>query len=269
MEQKIAFFDIDGTLTSEIDGSIPESAINAIRLARKNGNLMFLNTGRCMQNVEERFRNVGFDGYVCGCGTNIYCSSNNELDEILYIEQSHSIVETILNHSRNFALDLLFESKKEVRFDLKRPLLTSGAIRQYNAFVRRNYDMSHNPEDCDFTCDKFVVWFCNISDLDDFRKVSDLFFDCIDRGGNFREFVPHNYSKASGIQKVIEYYKLPRQNTYAFGDSNNDLSMLSYVQNSVAMGNSYPPSLFRKVSYVTTNASNHGIENALKHFNFI
>ena len=40
--KKIAFFDIDGTLTSEIDGSIPESAVYAIRAARANGNLMFI-----------------------------------------------------------------------------------------------------------------------------------------------------------------------------------------------------------------------------------
>ena len=44
--KKIAFFDIDGTLTSEIDGSIPQSAITAIRKARANGNLMFLNSGK-------------------------------------------------------------------------------------------------------------------------------------------------------------------------------------------------------------------------------
>ncbi len=71
--RKIAFFDIDGTLTSEIDGSVPEDAAWAIARARENGHLMFLNTGRCFQNVEPRFRRIGWDGYVCGCGTNIYC----------------------------------------------------------------------------------------------------------------------------------------------------------------------------------------------------
>ena len=43
--KKIAFFDVDGTLTSEIDGSIPQSTIDAIREARAAGNLMFINTG--------------------------------------------------------------------------------------------------------------------------------------------------------------------------------------------------------------------------------
>ena len=47
--KKIAFFDIDGTLTSEIDGSLPKSAINAIRHARTFGHLMFINTGRCFR----------------------------------------------------------------------------------------------------------------------------------------------------------------------------------------------------------------------------
>ena len=62
--RKAVFFDIDGTLTSELDGSIPESAVYAIRKSRENGNLMFINTGRCFQNVEERFRNIGLAGRI-------------------------------------------------------------------------------------------------------------------------------------------------------------------------------------------------------------
>ena len=165
MSRKIAFFDIDGTLTSEIDGSVPADAANAIRRARNNGHLMFINTGRCMQNVEERFRNVGFDGYVCGCGTNIYCTKDNTLQEILYINQNHSIVSEILTEARKYPLDILFESKYEVRFDMSRPLLSEGGIRQYRSFANRNYDMSHDPESEDFTCDKFVIWFQNLEDI--------------------------------------------------------------------------------------------------------
>ena len=67
--KKIAFFDIDGTLTSEIDGSIPESAVYAIRAARANGNLMFINTGRCFQNVEQRFRDVGLSAAAAQIST--------------------------------------------------------------------------------------------------------------------------------------------------------------------------------------------------------
>lgn len=262
--KKIAFFDIDGTLTSEIDGTIPDSAVTAIRKARENGNLMFINTGRCFQNVEKRFRDVGFDGYICGCGTNIYCDGK----DILYLPQTHEVIMKILNKARETDVDILFESRKEVAFDLTRPLKHPKAIRQYNSFMKRNYNMPEDLENPNFFCDKFVIWYETEDQLTAFRTVSDKYFECIDRGGTFREFVPLGYSKASGIQRVLDYYQIPIEQAYALGDSNNDVSMLSYVPNSIAMGNADPVSLFEKVSFVTKKASEDGIYYALKHFDF-
>lgn len=264
-QKKIAFFDIDGTITSEIDGSIPDSAISAIRAARSNGNLMFINTGRCFQNVEQRFRMVGFDGYVCGCGTNIYADG----EELLYIEQTHEITSSILNIARETDVDICFESKKEVIFDETRTIKHPSAVRQLNAFRMRQYDMTHSPDSFDFTCDKFVIWFQNEEQLSRFRTVSDRYFTCIDRGGTFREFVPLGYSKASGIQYLLDHYKLSLENAYAFGDSNNDLSMLTYVPNSVVMGNAENKDLFSMASFLTLKASDNGIEYALKKLGFL
>lgn len=263
--KKIAFFDIDGTLTSEIDGTIPESAIYAIRAARANGNLMFLNTGRCFQNVEKRFRDIGFDGYVCGCGTNIYCGGT----EVLHVAQTHETVMKLLNAARELDIDILFESRKEVAFDLSRPLHHPDAKKQYQHFADRNYDMPENLENPNFFCDKFVIWYRSPEQLAAFRTVSDPYFECIDRGGTFREFVPHGYSKATGLSYVLKHYHMEKKDAYAFGDSNNDLPMLSCLPNSVAMGNASPASLFDLVSYVTTNASKDGIRLALEHFGFI
>jgi hypothetical protein len=264
--KKIAFFDIDGTLTSEKDGSIPDSTKETIRQARANGHLMFINTGRCMQNVEKRFLDVGFDGVVAGCGTNIYGENYKEL---FYVKPSHKITNEILQHSRKFKLDIVFESRLFVQFDNKRPIISKEALNLYNGFVNRNYDMTRDVDDENFTCDKFVIWFDDISDIPEFRKVSDKYFECIDRGGNFREFVPIGYSKATGIQYILDLYDIPIENTYALGDSNNDLPMLTYVKNSVAMGNSDPTSLFDKVTYVTAKSSENGIEQALRHYGFV
>lgn len=263
--KKIAFFDIDGTLTSEIDGSIPSSAVWAIQKARANGNLMFINTGRCFQNVEKRFRDIGFDGYVCGCGTNIYCDGK----DVLYTPMSHEKTMLILRLARKTGVDILFESRKEVCFDMTRPLSHPNAIRQYEAFVSRNYDMPADLDNPNFFCDKFVIWYEKSEQLAAFRQVSDKYFSCIDRGGTFREFVPYGYSKATGIRFVLNYYHLSEENAYAFGDSNNDLPMLSCLKNSVAMGNASPASLFNEVSHVTAKASEDGIQYALKYFDFI
>lgn len=265
MKRKIAFFDIDGTLTSELDGSIPDSTVSAIRKARANQHIMLINTGRCFQNVEERFRSIGFDGYVCGCGTNIYVESK----ELLHHSLSVETVAEILQAARQTDVDILFESKTEVVFDLTRPLKHPNAIRQFNSFRQKQYDMSHHPDSSDFTCDKFVIWYEHPKQLEKFRKTSDIAFDCIDRGGTFREFVPHGYSKATGIRHVLNHYHCSIEDCYVFGDSNNDLPMLTYAPNSIVMGNTEEPNLIEIASFVTKKASEGGIEHALRHFHFI
>ena len=44
MRQSILFFDIDGTLLSDKTGKIPDSALEALAEAKKNGHLLFINT---------------------------------------------------------------------------------------------------------------------------------------------------------------------------------------------------------------------------------
>ncbi len=85
---------------------------------------------------------------------------------------------------------------------------------------------------------------------------------------NFYEIVPKGFSKASGIEFLINELNIPFENTYAIGDSTNDLPMLKYVKNSIAMGNSNPL-LFDLVSYVTTDIEEDGIYKALKHYSLI
>ena len=175
----------------------------------------------------------------------------------------------ILNIARITNVDILFESRKEVCFDITRPLQHPKAIYHYEKFLQKGYNMPEDLENPNFFSDKFVIWYETSEQLETFRKVSDPYFECIDRGGTFREFVPHGFSKATGMQYVLDYYHLSLEDTYAFGDSNNDLAMLRYTPNSIAMGNSLPTSLFKEVSHITTNASADGIANALQHFNFI
>lgn len=148
-------------------------------------------------------------------------------------------------------------------------MVEADAVRQYESFARRYHDMPEDLESPNFFADKFVIWYQEEAQLEAFRRVSDKWFDCIDRGGTFREFVPYGYSKATGIQYVLNHYHLNLSDAYALGDSNNDLPMLSYVPHSIAMGNASPESLFAQVEYVTAKSSCGGIRQALEHYNFI
>ena len=69
MEKSVLFFDIDGTILSEITREIPEDAARALKAAQAAGHLLFINTGRTVCSVPAEIRRLKFDGYLCGCGT--------------------------------------------------------------------------------------------------------------------------------------------------------------------------------------------------------
>ena len=78
----------------------------------------------------------------------------------------------------------------------------------------------------------------------------------------------HNASKATGIKTLIEKANLKGIPTYAFGDGNNDIPMLDYVDHPIVMGNGLD-NVKEHAEFVTTDNTNHGIVKGLKHFNLI
>lgn len=72
MNRKLLFFDIDGTLLAGgIPGYIPDSAMEALTQAQANGHYIFINSGRTYGFMPEAIKEFPFDGYVCGCGTEV------------------------------------------------------------------------------------------------------------------------------------------------------------------------------------------------------
>ena len=52
--RKMIFLDIDGTLITEDDRHfLPESTKKSLALARENGHLIFINTGRVKANLDK------------------------------------------------------------------------------------------------------------------------------------------------------------------------------------------------------------------------
>lgn len=263
--RKMCFFDIDGTLITEDKRQIlPESAVTAIRQAREHGNLMFINTGRTFFNVMPQIRDIGFDGYVCGCGTYIFYDGKPILEQHLSTEHCKEIV-TIL---RKTQVPAMLEGTERLYFDYDTKLPQSPIIsvmqKRYGV-ARKNLLWSWDNPDIVF--DKLVVWQQNAGDFKTFYDYIIRSFDYIDRGNGFGEIVPKGFSKASGIRFLQDYFQIPLQDCYAIGDSTNDLSMLEYVPHGIAMGNSMPE-LFSRVSFVTKDILEDGVAYALNHFHF-
>jgi hydroxymethylpyrimidine pyrophosphatase-like HAD family hydrolase len=160
----------------------------------------------------------------------------------------------------------IFEYSEHTGYDRELAANDDNEILDYfKAMNRKLLDDIDSPE---FVFDKFSAWYTAESNLDAFKSYIEDEFVCIQREGMFCEVVPKGYSKATGIEFLLKHYGIPLENSYAFGDSNNDLDMLSYVPNSVAMGVCTPE--VEKVStYKTDTVLGDGIYKAMKHFEII
>lgn len=259
MERRILFFDIDGTLiTEDSEHMLPDSARQAIQIAHQNGHLLFINTGRTICNVPQYLIDIGFNGVVCGCGTDIYADGKR----LLYHTNPHEDAKVLTDAAKRHHIDIFFESSHGVYMQV--PLLTKDAQELCDSLNRHDVPVLDWSQYPDRSFDKFITWHEDESSRQAFLKEVPDNFTFINRGPHFSEFCNAGYTKATGIQFLLDYYHLPLSSAYAIGDSNNDLPMLNYVPNSIAMGNCKPESLKDLVWHVTTDIREDGIWNALK-----
>ena len=262
--KSIIFFDIDGTLVDEKTHLIPESTLSALNKAKSNGHLIFINTGRPLGILSELHKSLNWDGLILGCGTYIEYNNKILLHQSLGKELTKQLAHDIAEHKLEGAL----EGRYGVYFDNHNNIKTSGILNAIEALTFEGVYKGTTWYEDNIDVDKLVVFVRDDSDFNGFYKKYNDIFEFIKRDKTFYELVPHGYSKASGIEYIINHLNIPHKNTFAIGDSTNDLSMLEYVNNSIAMGNSNPL-LFDKVNFVTKNVDDNGIYHALEHYGII
>lgn len=263
MKRKALFFDIDGTLMSEVTHTVPKSASEALRTARELGHLVFINSGRTYSLIGPIKHMVEADGYLCGCGTHIIADGEVLFSKTIPHERGNQIKKDIIA----YRLDGILEGTESCYFQAKPShipkverirsrLKASGSVSPYS------WD-----DDC-YDFDKFCVLSDDESDTVGFFRTLGLDFDVIDRGGRFYECVPAGCSKATAIEIILEKYKIPLEDAYVFGDSNNDLSMFEYAKNAVLMGH-HDKDLEPYATFITKNVEADGIEYAMKKLGII
>ena len=117
MNRKLIFFDIDGTIAVEPTGEIPDSAKEAIKKAKENGHLVFINTGRTFSGIPKTITELNFDGYVCGCGTHIYFQGKKIKESVIPNDQCVETVKIL----RKYQVYAFYEADQGIYFDFSYP----------------------------------------------------------------------------------------------------------------------------------------------------
>ena len=82
------------------------------------------------------------------------------------------------------------------------------------------------------------------------------------------DLIEDGVSKAAAFEKLRAWYGIPLENTYAFGDSQNDIELLAAAGTGIAMGNG-APQVKEAADYITDDINENGVYNACRHFGLI
>lgn len=265
MKQHIIFFDIDGTLVDQ-NGIIPKSTKEALEQLKQNGHLVFINTGRVRSEIEDNILELQPDGYICGCG--IYIEYKDNI--LLHHQLSHDMSREIAKDMEEYQLDGVLEGTEHIYFRKESRIPYVEKVKK--RFLRELKDAVRYWDDSEICFNKMAIGYgaeeIGSQQMEAFKEKHQKDFDFIRREINFYEAVPSGYSKATGIQYIMNYCNCSLDRVVAVGDSTNDLSMLTFVKKSIAMGNS-DSSLFPIVDFVTKDLMEDGIYHGLKHYGLI
>ena len=292
MNKKILFFDIDGTLLGRNE-YLPDSAVEAIKKTRAKGNLCFICSGRSLAMLPKKLIDLGFDGLICGGGT--YISFNNKVltdhrlsplelsrlldwfdgsDLGLFFEGNDYVhVLPIKHYSDPSKLKLLLKEFSAPLKEIRRDNLNELSVGKFSGMVsplQWDYALKMADDIKDFMTaiihrkpdkDKFTA--SNTPSDTNSNEEKNVW-----AGYGFIEFLPNGFNKGAAIKAVLGHLNLPLSSAYGFGDSENDREMLTWLPNSVCMGNG-DENIKKIASYVAPSLLEDGIYKAMEYFNLI
>ncbi len=256
--KKAVFFDIDGTLL-DAHNYIQPSAIAGIHRIQEAGNYAFICTGRTRAFVNEpNLLAIGFDGIISGCGTMIELGS----EVIHYQKLENEKIWPLITFLRDQNIAVLMEGRFHMYLDEK-DFIGDRYIERLKAEVGDALEPISGNE-ARWEASKFSC-ITEKADLAIVKQKLGNDYELIIHDMPVMEIVPKGCTKGTGIRKLCARLGIAPEDTFAFGDSVNDLAMFEAVGCSIAMGNS-SDYVKGKASYVTDSLHDDGIYHALEHF---
>ncbi len=260
--RKICFFDIDGTLTDDghgVETAIPESCIQALQQAKAEGHLLFVNTGRVFSTVPNLIRDLPIDGLVLGCGTEIRIKG----ESVFYHEIDADERKRLIGETKKLPYSTVFEGKMGcAQYHAERDPYVMKILYRYGEEKFPIYDAEAE----NYVFEKFCMFKLPTDEWGDLSFLEN--YNLIARDPNFYEVTPLSCSKGNGVRWLLDYYGLSKEDSYAFGDSENDLEMLKAVGHAVVMGQA-SDNIKKQAEYVTASPAEDGIMKAMIHYGLI
>lgn len=263
MDKKIKalFFDIDGTLVSFNTHKIPQSTVDALEQAKRNGVEVYISTGRppiIINNLGQIEHLI--DGYITTNGARCFVGDKVVSQHAILPEDVHKIIAAADRDGY--------------------PAIVVGeqhlAIHHYTDEVYEIFAKGLGV-DCDIFLSDVgelgaeavlqVTPFCTVEQE---SLLMPTLTNCTSGRWHpaFTDITAGDADKGKGLHSMADYLGLDISETMAFGDGGNDISIVREAGIGVAMENA-GDNLKAVADYITTHVDEDGVRNALLRYGVI
>jgi Cof subfamily protein (haloacid dehalogenase superfamily) len=247
---KAIFLDIDGTLILKDKGPFDQD-IMQIKVARKQGHRIFLNTGRAFSNIPLALKLAPYiDGMVLGGGTHVVFNGETIYHNWIPCETIIAICDYYLNTKKW----CVFEGETNIYgINLYDPLLFVGnpfVIKEHNDFIKKYPGKIITK----LTIEGKIT--------DEEQAVLGEHFQLNEFSG-YSEAIIKGENKSKGMDIILKATGISRENSIAIGDSVNDIGALRFAGLGIAMDNACDE--LKKIAHkITDNCENGGVGKAIQ-----
>lgn len=268
---RIVFLDVDGTLVGH-DQQLSPAVAEAVRLARANGHLLFLSTGRSPVEIPANVTDLGFDGVISASGgfiehggelvgrSTMPAAAVDELSELFHargveyamqgyegVYPSQGLLERLTPIFGRIGIHLGDDEGEGAR--MAREFTYRGPAPR-DAVAKASFFGEHE------------TTFAQVRDAvgDRFHVITGTIPYLGEAGG---EVTLAGINKGSAVVRLVQKLGLSMADTVAIGDSANDLEMFDVVALAIAMGNA-DAAVKERADEITSSVDEDGVAVAFR-----
>lgn len=276
MNRKAIFLDIDGTLTEPGHNEPPESAVWAIRQARKAGHYVFLCSGRNYGMLSPLLK-YDFDGVIASAGGYIRCGEEVVYDCPMTESQKRSAMDILKEHGIFRTVECIDGSYTDEGFRAFLEKLAkkdgNSEILRWREQIEKSLNILPMKEYKGQPVYKIVIMSPSEEQIEEPRRLLSSDFEfCIQEGnaGGYinGEIINRKFDKGRAVGRVCDYLHIPVSDSVAFGDSMNDKEMLEMAGLGICMENG-SESIKKLADDICPSVLENGIREAFRKHHLI
>ena len=258
------FFDIDGTLLP-VGKPMPDDAVVALRGAKELGHRLFLCTGRSPFELTDEIRSFPFDGGVFSAGAFVKYGEDTVFHGYITEEQKAFFFKIVDEYDLMWIIqsdDGSYTTEKAVRYYSDLCMSVHSRTIQFQGFhIVDSFPAGKPISKLFILSDKGLVLKAREALEGPFHSVNNTNGLAPESAA---ELMSPDFSKRSGIKRMMAFLGEGMESTVGVGDGENDVDMIDVCNIGIAMGNACDM-LKAHASYVTTDIEDGGIANAMKY----